>query len=156
MTIRLAEKRDIPGLIALLRQVGGVHHEIRPDIFRTGCIKYTPAELEELLRDETTPIFVAMDGEFVAGYCFCQHREYRNSTALTDRKELYIDDLCVDEGCRGQGIAKALYAYTTDYAKTCGCDSITLNVWEGNDNARRFYELVGMTPRKTYMEMKLC
>ena len=156
MTIRLAEKRDIPGMIALLHQVGDVHHEIRPDIFRTGCIKYTPAELEELLRDETRPIFVAMDGEFVAGYCFCQHREYRDSTALTDRKELYIDDLCVDENCRGKGIAKSLYAHVTDYAKNCGCAFVTLNVWCGNNGAMKFYEAMGMNARSITMETKLC
>jgi len=156
MKIRRAEVRDIPGMIALLYQVGDVHHQIRPDIFRTGCIKYTPAELEELLRDETTPIFVCdLDG-FVAGYCFCQHREYRDSTALTDRKELYIDDLCVDENCRGRGIARSLYAHVTDYAKACGCAFVTLNVWCGNDGAMKFYEAMGMNARSITMETKLC
>ena len=156
MDIRRAEHRDIPGMIALLYQVGQVHHEIRPDIFRSRAIKYTRTQLEELLRDETTPIFVAMDGEFVAGYCFCQHREYRDSTALTDRKELYIDDLCVDENCRGKGIAKRLYAYVTDYAKSCGCAFVTLNVWCGNDGAMKFYEAMGMNARSITMETKLC
>lgn len=156
MKIRRAEVRDIPGMIELLYQVGDVHHQIRPDIFRTGCIKYTPAELEELLRDETTPIFVCdLDG-FVAGYCFCQHREYRDSTALTDRKELYIDDLCVDENCRGRGIARSLYAHVTDYAKACGCAFVTLNVWCGNDGAMKFYEAMGMNARSITMETKLC
>ena len=156
MEIRKAEKRDIPGLIALLYQVGGVHHDIRPDIFRSGCIKYTPAELEALLRDAATPIFVALEGDFVAGYCFCQHREYQGSTALTDRKELYIDDLCVDENCRGKGIAKTLYAHVTDYAKNCGCAFVTLNVWCGNDGAMKFYEAMGMNARSITMETKLC
>ena len=156
MTIRRAEIWDIPGLIALLYQVGGVHHDIRPDIFRDRCIKYTPEELEELLRDERTPIFVALEGDFVAGYCFCQHREYRGSTALTDRKELYIDDLCVDENCRGKGIAKTLYAHVTDYAKNCGCAFVTLNVWCGNDGAMKCYEAMGMNARSITMETKLC
>lgn len=156
MTIRRAEIRDIPGLITLLYQVGGVHHEIRPDIFRDRCIKYTPEELEALLRDECTPIFVALEGDFVAGYCFCQHREYRDSTALTDRKELYIDDLCVDKNCRGKGIAKSLYAHVTDYAKNCGCAFVTLNVWCGNDGAMKFYEAMGMNARSITMETKLC
>ena len=156
MEIRKAEKRDIPGLIALLYQVGGVHHEIRPDIVRDRCIKYTPEELEALLLDERTPIFAAMEGDFVAGYCFCQHREYRDSTALTDRKELYIDDLCVDENCRGKGIAKTLYAHVTDYAKNCGCAFVTLNVWCGNDGAMKFYEAMGMNARSITMETKLC
>ena len=49
MNIRRAENRDIPGMIALLRQVGEVHHVIRPDIFCSGALKYTPAQLEELL-----------------------------------------------------------------------------------------------------------
>ena len=74
MVIRRAESRDIPGMIALLRQVGEVHHVIRPDIFRGGAQKYDEAALELLLRDENMPIFVADDGGFVAGYCFCQIR----------------------------------------------------------------------------------
>ena len=156
MNIRFANEKDIPGMIQLLYQVGGVHHDIRPDIFRSGAIKYTPEDLENLLKEEDKPIFVYDDDGFVAGYCFCQIREYRGSTVLTDRKELYIDDLCVDEHRRGQGVAKALYAHTQAYAREQGCDYIYLNVWEGNDNARRFYELAGMTPRKTFMEMKLC
>ena len=108
MEIRRAEIRDIPGMIALLDQVGEVHHVIRPDIFRPGARKYDDAALRELLQDEATPIFVAVKDNFVAGYCFCQIRNYSGSPVLTDRKEIYIDDLCVDEHCRKQGIASAL------------------------------------------------
>ena len=156
MEIRLAEIRDIPGMIALLYQVGGVHHDIRPDIFRSGAIKYTPEDLENLLKEADKPIFVCDDGGFVAGYCFCQIREYAGSTVLTDRKELYIDDLCVDESCRGQGVATQLYRHVTEYAKNQGYAFLTLNVWEGNEKAQRFYEYMGMTPRNTHMEIKLC
>ena len=156
MEIRKAAPGDIPGMIELLKQVGQVHHEIRPDIFRGGAQKYNEADLEALLKDPARPIFVAVQGDFVAGYCFCVHKNTQNDSVLTDQKELYIDDLCVDEGCRGQGIAKALYAHTLVYAKEQGCDAITLNVWHGNDTALRFYENAGFTPRKTIMEVKLC
>ena len=156
MQIRKAEVRDIPGMIELLKQVGQVHHVIRPDIFRAGAQKYTPADLEEILKDPARPIFVAVKGGFVAGYCFCIHKQTRDDSVLMDSRELYIDDLCVDENCRGQGIARALYAHTLEYAKSQGCDAITLNVWHGNDTALRFYENAGFTPRKTFMEVKLC
>lgn len=156
MEIRKAEMRDISGMIELLKQVGQVHHEIRPDIFRAGAQKYDEAALAEILTDADRPIFVAVKGGFVLGYCFCVHQNCQGDPVLTDRRELYIDDLCVDENCRGRGIAKALYAHTLSYAKETGCHSITLNVWEGNDSARRFYENAGMTPRKTFMEMTLC
>ena len=156
MTIRRAEVRDIPGLIALLYQVGGVHHEIRPDIFRSGAIKYTPDELEVILGDETKPIFVCDDAGTVAGYCFCQIRIFEGSTVLTDRKELYIDDLCVDADRRGQHIGSLLYEHTLAYAKEIGCHFVTLNVWEGNEGAMKFYEHAGMNRRSITMEKKLC
>ena len=156
MEIRLAETRDIPGMIALLYQVGGVHHDIRPDIFRSGAIKYTPENLENLLKEADKPIFVCDDEGFVAGYCFCQIRAYEGSTVLTDRKELYIDDLCVDENRRGQHIGSVLYDHAVAYAKEIGCAFLTLNVWCGNDGAMKFYENAGLTPRNITMEKKLC
>ena len=156
MEIRRAAARDIPGMIALLRQVGEVHHVIRPDIFCSGALKYTPAQLQQLLQDETKPIFVADDGGFVAGYCFCQIRDYSGSTVQTDRKELYIDDLCVDENRRGQHIGSLLYAHAVSFAKEIGCQFLTLNVWCGNDGAMRFYENAGLKKRNITMEKKLC
>ena len=156
MTVRLAEIRDIPAMIDLLYQVGGIHHHIRPDLFRDNAIKYTPAQLEELLADETKPIFVCDDEGLVTGYCFCQIREYTDSTVLTDRKELYIDDLCVDENRRGQRIGSLLYDHALAFAKEIGCQFLTLNVWCGNDGAMRFYENAGLTPRNIMMENKLC
>ena len=155
MEIRFAGVRDIPGILELLRQVGGVHHDIRPDIFRCGAIKYTRQELENILSDKDSPIFVAVEGDKVLGYSFCQIREYRGSTVLTDRKEIYIDDLCVEEACRGRGIARALYGYVTDWAKEIGCTYVTLNVWQGNENAMKFYEKMGMRQRSITMETKL-
>ncbi|MBE6925129.1 MAG: GNAT family N-acetyltransferase [Ruminococcaceae bacterium] len=155
MDIRIAVEGDIPGIEALLLQVGEVHHQIRPDIFRDGCLKYDENALAELLRDGKRPVFVAMDGDFVAGYCFCVLREYDGTGVSTCRKEIYIDDLCVDENRRGQGIATSLYRHALDYAKGLGCQFVTLNVWCGNDNAMAFYEKMGLRPRNVMMEV-LC
>ena len=155
MLIRRAEITDIPHILRLLVQVCNVHQEIRPDIFKRDGVKYTEADLQELLRDESRPVWCALeDGRFL-GYCFCQWQEYRDSTVSTDRKELYIDDLCVDEANRGRGVATALYRYVCAEAKAQGCDIITLNVWCGNDSAMGFYEKMGMKPRKITMEMPL-
>ena len=156
MLIRLADNNDIPGIISLLKQVGQVHHGIRPDIFQGCCQKYDEAALAELLKDDNRPIFVADDGGFVAGYCFCVLRQFSGDGVMTDRKELYIDDLCVDENRRGQRIGSLLYDYTLAYAKEIGCQFVTLNVWCGNDSAMKFYENAGLTPRSITMETKLC
>lgn len=152
--IRRAENRDIPGIMDLLLQVLTVHHNIRPDYFKPNCRKYTEPELQAIIADDTRPIFV-YDDNGVKGYCFCILQETRNSNALHDMKTLYIDDLCVDETERGQHIGKQLYDYTKEYAKQIGCDNLTLNVWEGNDSARAFYDSQGLKPLKTTMEVKL-
>ena len=155
MEIRFAQEKDIGGILCLLRQVEQVHHEIRPDLFRPGAIKYTEGELEAILADESRPIFVGTEEDKVLGYCFCQIRQYRNSTVLTDRKELYIDDLCVDETVRGQHVGRQLYEHTCAWAKEIGCNFLTLNVWCGNDSAMAFYEKRGLTPRSITMETEL-
>lgn len=155
MQLRFAQEKDIPNLIALLRQVGQVHHQIRPDIFRSGAQKYDETALRELLQDPGRPIFIAEETERVLGYCFCILEETRNDSVLMDHRTLYIDDLCVDETCRGQHVGKQLYDYACAYARQQKCQSVTLNVWCGNDSAMAFYQKRGMTPRKIYMETRL-
>ena len=155
MEIRLALNSDVPGILSLLLQVGQVHHEIRPDIFRSGALKYDEAALAALLRDDRRPIFLAVEDGFVKGYCFCVHKDYNSSGVSTERRELYIDDLCVDGSCRGQGVAKALYRHVCEYARTQNIQFITLNVWCGNETAMEFYKKMGLRPRHIMMEMPL-
>ena len=155
MTIRFAEGRDIHGMIDLLQQVGEVHHQIRPDLFRAGAQKYDETALLALLADAGRPILIAeIDGK-VAGYAFCILQITAQDPVLCDRKVLYIDDLCVDEALRGQGIAGALYERVLEYARELGCDAVTLNVWCGNDGAMKFYEKCGLKPQKIGMEVVL-
>ena len=153
--IRFATVEDIPQLIGLLRQVEGVHHDIRPDLFRDGGEKYEPETLKVLLTDKTRPVLAAEEAEKVLGYAFCVVEETKNDPARLDRRELYLDDLCVDASVRGKGVAKRLWQGTVDLAKQLGCDAVTLNVWEGNDGALRFYEKHGMKIQKREMEIVL-
>ena len=155
MVICKAEEKHIPGMIKLLRQVGQVHHLGRPDIFRAGAQKYNEADLEILLRDESRPIFIAEEEGQVLGYGFCILKVTENDPVLADNKTLYIDDLCVDENCRGKHIGKEVYSHIVQYARAIGCDSVTLNVWAFNENAKGFYESLGMRPQKIGMEMLL-
>lgn len=153
--VRKAKKSDIGRIIDLLHQVNMVHHVIRPDLFKPYTTKYNEQELEDLLNDDSKPIFVYDDG-VVLGHAFCQINEVRNHALLQNVKTLYIDDICVDEKSRGKHVGKALYEYVRDYAQSIGCNNITLNVWEGNDAALSFYRNMGMKVQKTTMEVVLC
>lgn len=155
--IRRAEDKDIERINELLRQVCMVHHKGRPDLFKgDNNRKYTDGQLREMIRDEQRPIFVAVDAQdTVNGYAFCIFQQHLRDNILTDIKTLYIDDLCVDESCRGQSIGRALYEYVLKFAREQGCYNVTLNVWSCNETAMRFYEKCGLKPQKVGMEMIL-
>ncbi len=156
MIIRRAKEKDIPNIHKLLYQVCMVHHLGRPDLFRAGGRKYTDEELKEILLDEKTPVFAAVDEkDELMGYAFCIFQSHEGNGALTDITTLYIDDLCVDEALRGQHIGRALYDAVLQFAREKACYNVTLNVWSCNESAMKFYESCGLKPQKVGMEVIL-
>lgn len=153
--VRRAIEKDIPQIMKLLVQVDMVHHNGRPDIFKGPATKYTESELEDILKDDETPVFVYDDGESVLGHAFCIHKQIIGDNVLTDIKTLYIDDICVNEKARGKHVGKALYEHVIKYAKEKGFYNVTLNVWSCNPTALKFYEAMGLVPQKICMEKVL-
>lgn len=153
MNIRRAKDTDMDGINKLLQQVLMVHHNGRPDLFKANAKKYTDKELIEILSDDSSPIFVAVDeDDNVLGYAFCKFIQRLNNNIMTDIKTLYIDDLCVDETQRGMHLGTQLYDYVINFARESGCYNLTLNVWSCNESAIKFYEKCGLVPQKVGME----
>lgn len=152
MEIRRAKASDSADIMRLLRQVLAIHHEGRPDLFKGGTTKYTEAQLQEIITDDTRPIFVMDDGKNVIGYAFCIFVQHLDDNILTDIRTLYIDDLCVDESARGKHVGSALYKHVLEFARQEGCYNVTLNVWTENKAALQFYEHCGLKPQKIGME----
>lgn len=156
ITIRRACEKDIPRMNELLNQVLEIHAAIRPDIFISGTTKYTNEELKKMYDDDEKPIYVAADeNDVLVGYAFCAIRKQPFSNNMVPFDSLFIDDLCVDQNMRGGHIGQKLFEHVKSEAKRLGCYEVTLNVWEGNDTARAFYEKMGMKPKETQMEFIL-
>lgn len=152
-TIRHATAHDLEGLNRLLHQVQNVHADGRPDLFRHGGKKYTDDALRDILANPETPVFVAVNAaEDVLGYAFCAEECIAESTSRQPIRDFYLDDLCIEETCRGTGLGKQLYAFVRKYAKAQGFDRITLHVWSCNPRAEGFYRHLGMQPYYTAME----
>lgn len=117
--IRLAKEEDIPRLQELLGQILIVHHQVRPDIFKSEGSKFTDAELEAVINDLNRPIFVYEDENgCILGHIFMVIQDIsENDGPQKAHKSLFIDDLCVDKGARGQKIGEKLYQFALDYAK---------------------------------------
>lgn len=156
MKIRLAQSKDIPRILELLVQVNMVHHNGRPDIFKGPATKYNQAELQEIIDNPDTPVFVCVnDDDYVMGHGFCIKKQIVGDSILTDIKTLYIDDICVSEDSRGHGVGSAIYHAIVDYARENQFYNVTLNVWSCNPGAYKFYEAMGLVPQKVGMELIL-
>ncbi|WP_218654261.1 GNAT family N-acetyltransferase [Streptococcus pluranimalium] len=150
--IRRAVVADIPKLQNLLSQILSVHHAVRPDIFKANGSKFSDQELEDIMSNDQRPIFIYEDdkGDFL-GHLFLIIQETKG-LATQPKKTLFIDDLCVDESARGQKIGEKLYQFAYQKAIEWECYNLTLNVWNANEGAVRFYEHMGMIPQSMRME----
>ena len=156
IVIRPALPKDGKKICEMLCDIGALHHNGRPDIYRDNLRKYNEEQFADILLDPSAPVIAAVDeNDAVVGYAFLQIKEVKDNAALCDRKYIYIDDFCVDESLRGRHIGRTLMTGVYDYARSIGISDIELNVWEFNENAIKFYERCGMTTQRRHMEIKL-
>jgi ribosomal protein S18 acetylase RimI-like enzyme len=154
--IRRAEPKDAPRISALLKQVLEVHAAVRPDMYRSGTQKYSEADVLDLLNDPACVLFVETDeNDRVRGYAISFVQEIEDDGIIVGRRELYIDDICVDEGARRTGVGQRLFEHVKAYAKDAGFDWITLNVWNDNKTALAFYRRMGLHERRTILEYQI-
>ena len=156
--IRRAQEKDIEGISRLLYRVNQVHADGRPDLFKSGGIKYTSDALRRILADDERPVYVYVaddEKETVCGYAFCIIRYTEETTSIVGHKEMFIDDICVDSEHRREGIGRKLYEYVTKVAKEEKCYNVTLHVWECNPGAVEFYRQLGMKTLNYTMEQRL-
>jgi ribosomal-protein-alanine acetyltransferase len=157
--IRRAQKNDTDKVLDLLLQVEGVHQKGRPDLFREHGVKFTAPELHEIFADDTRPVFVAeVDGR-VAGYVFCIITETKDSTMLFDMKTVHLEDVCIDETCRGEGIGGALMERFLLKSESLLCDTLFLEVRADNAPAISLYRRYGFFDcgvRKKYYKNPEC
>lgn len=57
-----------------------------------------------------------------------------------------VHDLYVDDSARGQGTGQALLGFVEQEARSRGCCKVTLEVLQGNVNAKSSYERFGFVP----------
>ena len=150
--IRRANVNDYESIGNILYQVNALHAKGRPDIFIEGTKKFSDEELKDILSDDKQEFYVYEVNDKICAYVCVEIHEYERCESRFERKELYIEDLCVDEKYRHQGIASELFEYVKELAKEKGCGYLTLNVWKLNEGAQKFYEKMGMKPLKIIME----
>ena len=133
MIIRKGEKKDIPSILALIKELAVFEKE--PD-----AVVITEKDLEEdgFKENPLFKTFVAeVEGEVIGIALYY----YRYST--WKGKTIHLEDLIVKESKRGTGAGSALYKKIIEQGKLEGVRRIEWNVLDWNTPAIEFYQKSG-------------
>ena len=150
--LELAQPNDREAVNALALQVHAMHVAWRPDIYEMVEELFTEERFTEAVKRRE--LYVAKIGGVVAGYVSVKIRSY-DWPGVVKRKVMLVDELCVDELCRNQGIGTEMMADVRVLAKAFGCTDLQLGVYPQNDEAVGFYQKCGFTIRSIDMQRKV-
>lgn len=155
VTARFAREEDLERVNELRRQVNDVHVAGRPETFKPGFCDELRDHLFTIWKDPNQRIVVAEQEGKVCGFAVLNHIVRPENPFMYVRDYLDIDEFGVDENSRRQGAASTMIAFIRDWAKEQGFNRLELNMWTFNRGALAFYEAVGFTTYRKYMEMQL-
>ena len=150
--LQLARPADRAAVNTLAGQVHAMHVSWRPDLFEMVEERYSEERFFDALHQRQ--LYVAKEGELIFGYVLLKIRDY-DIPGLVKRKVMVIDEICVDEAFRRQGIGSRILTDVKALAKAFGCRDLQLGVYPQNDGAVTFYQKNGFMIRSIDMQMKL-
>ena len=150
-TIRLARLSDYDGACRLLDVLDALHRERLPWMFQAPSGQPRSEDyFADLLKREDMAVFVADAGQLV-GVALGLMRAAPELPVFIEQRWGLLDGLVVDPAWRRRGVGELLARAVEAWALRLGARWVEVNVYEFNDEARRFYEALGYLP----LSMKL-
>lgn len=138
IALRLYEKSDFPGLLALLNATYG--STIERDVF----------EREYITEERNVLVAVDSDLGTVVGSTFVEvQRDYVRPSRIA-----YITYVEVDEAYRKRGIGKQLVQKVEELCEEWNCSAIELTSANFRVGAHEFYKRLGFTVKQTTVFIK--
>jgi len=150
--LELAAVHDREKVNALAKQVHAMHVQWRPDIYEMAEELYSEQRMLEAIRERA--LYVAKVDGTIVGYVLVKIRSY-DWPGVVKRKVMLVDEICVEESLRGNGIGKAMMEDVHALAKAFRCTDLQLGVYPQNDAAVAFYQKCGFTIRSIDMQRKV-
>ena len=153
MNLRFAVEADLERVNALRRQVNDLHVAGKPDIFKPGFSDELQDYLYVVFDDPDKDVVVAVEDDTVLGFAILHAVRRPETPYMKERNYLDVDEFCVAAFARRHGVGRALVDFIRRLAKDRGFPQVELNMWEFNQDALAFYEAVGFTTYRRYLEL---
>jgi len=146
LTIRRAEKTDVPLILQFIRELAEYEREPHAAV----------ATEDDLLRDGWGPepkfhcLIAEWDGA-PAGFALY----FFNYSTWQGRPGLYVEDVFVRPANRGRGIGKALFIYLAQEALRQNCGRFQWQVLDWNKPAIDFYNSIGAKVMSEWLTMRI-
>ena len=150
--LELARPADREVINALAREVHALHVAWRPDIYEMPEKLYSEERFLSAIQNRE--LYVARLADVTVGYLLLRIRT-AEAPGLVKRRVMLVDEICVEETCRNQGIGKEMMADAWALARAFGCSDMQLGVYPQNDEAVSFYQKCGFTIRNINMQRKV-
>ncbi len=89
---------------------------------------------------------VVVERDRLLGFLFAAER----ADYFTGERLVHVEDLALDSGAEGKGLARGLMEAAEDWARGRGCRRVTLNVWAQNERAVGLYRRLGYQPETVH------
>lgn len=145
--IRMAEKRDIPGVAAIYDHILTEQEQGKCSVGWQRGVYPTEQTAEEALA--LGELFVEeLEGKIVAAAKINQTQvpEYADAPweySAPDREVMVLHTLVVDPGCAGKGSGRRFVQFYEEYAAANGCRYLRMDTNEINTAARGLYRKLG-------------
>jgi len=133
MTIRIGEKKDLPRVLELVKELA-IYEKAPQEVINTVALM----EHDGFGVNPIYGLFVAENQNGIVGISIYY---WRYST--WKGKRLYLEDIIVTESERGSGIGKLLFDRTMQKALEENCSGMMWQVLEWNEPAINFYKKYG-------------
>ena len=153
--VRFAKEKDIERVNVLRKQVNDLHVAGRPDIFKSGFCNEMQEYVYKQFDSESSDIIVADCEGNIVGFASVNYIVKPSSPYSYERKIYQISEFGVDENLHRKGIATLMMKFIKEDAKNKGFKSVELDVWEFNETALEFYEAIGFTTYRRYLELSI-
>ena len=146
--IRRATRADLATLREFEQQIVAAERPFDPTLRESGVQYY---DIESMLRDDRVCMLVAESAGEAIGCGFA--RIDAAKPFLRHAREAYLGLMYVDQHHRGRGVNQRLLDELLAWCRERGVEEMRLEVYPGNESARRAYEKAGFRPYMLAMRL---